>query len=116
MKRAIANSSSKWLSAVPLLPTNLGDTFKHAPIFTVTRFNPAGPERQLGQQVQVRMHSDLYALNSTQHVEFDLFVQPQPEGFTNWGWPIAPEPANHKLNLQRQIRERQQQQPQLVQF
>jgi len=111
MKTAIADTNSKWLRAVPLLPQHLQDASAHAPLFTVKRFSSKSGAN-LGQKIHVRMHSDLYAKNSTQQVDFDLYVEPQSLGYSNWGWPIAPEPANHKANLQHQILVRQRQQHQ----
>jgi hypothetical protein len=40
--------------------------------------------------------SKLHAANRRQRVEFDLWIEPQQQGFSNWGWPVVPEPAGHQ--------------------
>jgi hypothetical protein len=56
------------------------------------------------------MHSDLYAKQSAMPKEFDLCVQQQAQQGSNWGWPIAPPPAEFKAVLQRQMWQQQAQQ------
>lgn len=101
-KRAIASSNSTWLQAVPLLPTNLPDTSAQgAPIFMVHSYDPRTHTGH-GQHVSVSLQTRLYAANSTLPVEFEVYIQPQAEGFSNLGWPIWPEPTDLMVKLQRQ--------------
>jgi hypothetical protein len=123
MKAAIANMTSKWLQAVPVLPHSLSDATAGPPIFTITRAagcTAAGSTAAVaagstatvpgntaaGKLVHVTMHSDLYAKQSSMPREFELCVRPGQQG-SNWGWPITPEPAEFKAVLQRQLWQRQ---------
>lgn len=116
MKKVITSiDNSNWLQAVPLLPSKLGDASARAPWFTVTRAS-SSPATDHGRTVHVSMHSDLYDKNSTMQREFELYVEPQLEGFANWGWPIAPEPEGFRALLQRQLLQRQQEQQHYGQY
>jgi hypothetical protein len=110
MKKAIASiDNSNWLKAVPLLPSKLGDASARPPWFTVARAS-SRPAADQGRAVHVSMRSNIYAKNSTMRREFELYVEPQLEGFDNWGWPIAPEPEGFRPLLQKQLLQRQQEQ------
>jgi hypothetical protein len=131
MKAAIANMTSKWLQSVPVLPSTAATT--SPALFTITRAasctvagNAAAGSTttktgstaaeagsnalKAGQLVQVTMHSNLYDKESKMKKEFALCVQPQSEGFSNFGWPIAPQPQHFPAILQRQLQQRQDQQ------
>lgn len=49
--------------------------------------------------VHVRMYSSLYAQQSDMPTDFDVAIQPQQEGFSNWGWPVEPEPTQAWVKL-----------------
>lgn len=92
------------------MPSHTADTAAHAPIFTVTAFTPGAQQAAQAQQVHVSMQSQAYGHNSSEPTEFDVSIQPQAEGFSNWGWPVLPPLSQHgNEDLQQQaMRERKQ--------
>jgi hypothetical protein len=135
MKTAIANMSSSWLQSVPVVPSNRPDAATKPALFTITRAasctaagsttattgstapkaggttaTTGSSAQTAGKLVHITLHSDLYNKESQMKKEFELCIQPQAQGFSNWGWPIAPQPDQFAAVLQQQLQQRQEQQ------
>jgi hypothetical protein len=112
MKKAIATLNRRWLRAVPLLPPTTQDLPQRAAIFTVSQYRP-DKATQLGRQMHVSLASQLYASNSSQQTDFRISIEPQVEGFSNWGWPVSQHTPNREAFSQQpqQQHSGEQQQP-----
>jgi hypothetical protein len=122
MKIAIANMTSPWLQAVPLVPTITardGSPLTHARAQTwmISAHTNQSASGSPGRRLHVAMPSLMYGNASSMPTDFQLWLEPQRDGFDNWGWPVTrPAEAHRHPQLQAvghplAAQQQQQQQP-----